>query len=65
MIPFLFQYVIMIALLLFPLWKIFGKAGLSPALALITLVPVLGGVICIILLAFARWPATEGRSNAG
>jgi len=65
MIPFLIQYVVMIALLLFPLWKIFGKAGLHPALSLITLIPMIGGIVCIIVLAFARWPATEGRSTKG
>lgn len=51
--------VVWIVLLFFPFWKIFGKAGMSPYLTFILLIPGLGAMICIIILAFARWPALD------
>lgn len=56
---FVAGYVVMIALLLFPLWKIFGKAGLAPLWSLLLLIPGIGGVVCLVVLAFARWPAMD------
>lgn len=50
-------FIVVLALLLYPAWRIFGKAGFTPWLALLLLIPGLGGLICIVILAFARWPA--------
>ncbi len=53
---------IYIALTVLPLWFAFKKAGLSPALALIALIPNLGLIVCLFILAFAKWkviPAPE------
>lgn len=47
-------------LVIIPLWVIFRRAGLAPALSLIVFLPYLGFVIVVLILAFARWPATEG-----
>jgi hypothetical protein len=51
-----------VALLLLgvPLWKIFGKAGFAPAWALLILLPGIGNLAILLLLAFRRWPTTEG-----
>jgi hypothetical protein len=59
----LINIVVLAVLFLVPLWKIFGKTGMSPWFSLFVLIPALGGLICILILAFARWPATssEGR----
>jgi hypothetical protein len=54
---------LMAVLFLVPLWKIFGKAGMSPWFSLFVLFPGLGGLICILVLAFARWPATAGADG--
>lgn len=59
-VPTIIIFVVMIALLLFPLWKIFGKTGMSPYLSLLILIPGLGGLICILILAFADWPDVDG-----
>lgn len=51
---------IAIAILLIPLWKIFGKTGRSPWLSLLIFIPAIGPVICVLILAFGRWPALDG-----
>ncbi len=37
------------------LWRIFTKAGMSGAMSLISLVPVVGPVIVLCILAFSDW----------
>lgn len=44
-------------LFLYPLWRIFSRAGLSPAWSLLILIPG-GAIIVALILAFARWPNT-------
>ena len=39
-----------------PFWRICRRAGLKPALSLLTLIP--GGILVLLwVIAFARWPA--------
>jgi hypothetical protein len=45
-----------------PFWKIFKKAGYSPWLSLLILVPLVN-LVMIYFLAFASWPAL--RKEAG
>lgn len=49
------------AFFIFCLWRIFAKAGYSGAMALISLIPGLGPLICICILAFGNWPALQNR----
>lgn len=53
------MYILMSVLLLFPLWKIYQKAGLTPELSLISLVPIFGFIICLIILAFSTWKVEQ------
>ena len=56
--------VAVVALLILPLflfWRIFAKAGYSPALALFLLVPGLGWVIVTGILALDEWPVLKYR----
>ncbi len=48
-------------LFLYPLWRIFARAGLNPLLSLLVLVPYLGPIVVTIVLAFAHWPNTDYR----
>ncbi len=48
-------------LFLYPAWRIFGRAGFSPAVALTVLIPFAGPLIAMAILAFAEWPATTRR----
>jgi len=55
----IFGGIVALLLLGVPLWKIFGKAGFTPAWALLILLPGLGSLAILLLLAFRRWPTTE------
>ena len=50
-IPFLLIVVL-------PFWQIFKKAGFSPALSLLMLVPVVS-LIVLFVVAFSEWPALK------
>ena len=41
---------------LYPLWRIFARTGLAPALSIIVLLPIAGPLFAACILAFARWP---------
>jgi hypothetical protein len=41
-----------------PYWKIFEKAGFTPALSLLMLVPLVN-IVVLFFLAFADWPALK------
>lgn len=41
------------------LWRVFGKAGMPPATALVCLIPGFGFLLALLILAFGRWPAVQ------
>ena len=45
-------------------WRIFSKAGYNPALSLLNLVPGVGPLICLCILAFGRWPIEDALAAA-
>jgi glycopeptide antibiotics resistance protein len=49
------------AFFIFCLWRIFTKAGYSGAMAFISLIPGLGPLICLCILAFGNWPIHRDR----
>jgi len=56
MIPiFLIFTLIAIAIVMVPCWMILKKAGFSPWLALLCIVPSLGTLVLLYILAFAEW----------
>ncbi|GAA3747450.1 hypothetical protein [Terriglobus aquaticus] len=52
------------ALIIVPLWVAFKKAGLAPALSLISLVP-LGLFVVLFILAFSTWKVTPAPQYTG
>jgi hypothetical protein len=55
LLPFAFLFgLVMAALVIYPLWRICGKAGFSPWLCLLIFIPF-GALILLYVLAFARW----------
>ena len=54
---FVLGIVVAAVLFLYPLWRIFARAGLPAPLSLLVLLP-LGQIIVALILAFARWPNT-------
>jgi hypothetical protein len=54
-----FWIVFLLVLMAFPVfcfWRIFTKAGYAGAMALIWLIPGVGPLIVICILAFGEWP---------
>lgn len=49
------------AFFIFCLWRIFSKAGYPGAMSLIALLPGLGPLICLCILAFGTWPVHRDR----
>jgi len=54
----------MYAFFIFLFWRIFTKAGLSGPLSLLTLVPGIGPLIVLCVLAFSEWKVTPIPSQA-
>lgn len=51
----LIGYVVVVALLMIPCWFICKKAGFSKWLSLLCIVPSLGTLVLLYVLAFAEW----------
>lgn len=54
--------VVLLALIAFTIWvywRIFVKAGYNGAMSLLNLIPGMGQLICILILAFGRWPIED------
>lgn len=57
---------VVLALMVFPVfcfWRIFTKAGHNGAMALLCLVPLVGMIIVLCILAFGDWPALRNRQQ--
>ena len=50
--------IVSIAIVMIPCWFILKKAGFSPWLSLLCLVPSLGTLVLLYVLAFAEWKVT-------
>ncbi len=48
--------ILAIVFLLIPYWRIWGKAGFSPALSVLMIVPLVN-IVMLYYLAFAEWPS--------
>ncbi|MDH5426273.1 MAG: hypothetical protein OEY29_14890 [Gammaproteobacteria bacterium] len=57
------QTLVMAALLLLPLWKIYSRAGLNPYLSLTVLIPGFGFFIACIILAVSKWNLTQTQDE--
>ena len=47
------------AIIVYPLWLIFSRAGFSPYWALLVFIPAIGFPIAILMLAFGDWPTAS------
>ncbi len=54
-----------IAVTVWLFWRIFVKAGFNGALGLLCLIPSVGFLICIIILAFGEWPNQRVTTPVG
>lgn len=44
------------AILVVPLWRLFERAGVTPALAFLIFIPFIGGIAVLVLLVLSPWP---------
>ena len=56
--------VISIAIVMIPCWFILKKAGFSPWLSLLCLIPSLGTLVLLYVLAFAEWKVVPAPQAA-
>ncbi|HXO17458.1 MAG TPA: hypothetical protein VN909_04755 [Candidatus Dormibacteraeota bacterium] len=59
--------ILLIAIIAFSIWvywRIFAKAGYNGALSLLNFIPGIGPLICMIILAFGRWPIEDQLAAA-
>jgi hypothetical protein len=56
-------HLLLALLLIIPTWRICTRAGFSGAVSLFHLVPVIGPLIVMAILAFNTWPNGEARKN--
>jgi len=61
----LIGYLIAVLLFAIPSWFILKKAGFSPWLALLCIVPTLGTVVLLFILAFADWKVVPSSQAVG
>ena len=51
--------------LVYPVWRIFDRVGLPPALSLVVFLGFPGIWLAATMLAFGPWPAIEGDRKGG
>ncbi len=59
-----FIAIFVLAILVFQIWlfwRIFSKAGYSGAMSLLILIPGVGALIVLCILAFGNWPILKDR----
>jgi hypothetical protein len=49
-------WLVMVVLWIIPAWKILGRMGMTPVLALLAVIPFLGFLILLFVVANSRWP---------
>ena len=57
-------YVVVVVILMVPFWFILKKAGFSPWLALLCIIPSLGTLVLLYVLAFAEWRVVPAPQQA-
>lgn len=40
---------------LYPVWRIYQRAGINPGLSLTVIIPKLGLIVCALILVFSKW----------
>jgi hypothetical protein len=62
---FVIGHALVALVLIIPTWRICTRAGFSGALSLLHLVPVVGTLVVMAILAFSDWPAGEAPPQRG
>lgn len=62
-LPLVPLWLIGFVLAIVPVWRILRRAGLSPALSLLLVIPYFGWLTVAITLAFRDWPALRQAAH--
>lgn len=49
-------FIISVMLIVIPTWRIVQRTGYPPALSLLVVIPLIGPLAVLIILAFGDWP---------
>jgi heme/copper-type cytochrome/quinol oxidase subunit 4 len=55
----LITFIITVILTVIPTWRIVRRTGFNPALSLLIIIPAIGPLILLIVLAFGNWPSLK------
>jgi len=62
---FLLFGIVIVALYVIPMWKIATKAGLSGPIALLAIIPIVGKLVTLYVLAFSEWRVVPAPPQYG
>lgn len=65
MLTFFIVLVAITVLFVWLFWRVFTRAGYNGALGLLCLIPSVGVIVCMIILAFGTWPNERVSVMAG
>ena len=51
------------AIIVYPMWLIFSRAGFSPFWSLLVFIPLIGFPAAILMLAFGDWPTATSTAT--
>ena len=57
------EYLIGLALIVYPTWRIIKRAGFNQIWAAALLIPGLGWLVILAMLAFSEWPINSERGS--
>lgn len=57
------MFLVVLPVLIIPYWMIFKKAGFSPFLSLLMIVPLVG-IVVLYVVAFSRWSTTQANEQS-
>lgn len=60
---FKYLYIAEVILLLYPVWRIYRRIGISPWLSFIVLIPGLGIIICALVMALSKWQLQSAQES--
>ncbi len=56
-------WLLTLLILVVPGWVVCTKAGLKGPIALVILIPVIGYLIFLFVVAYSGWPSVDGRKG--
>jgi ABC-type spermidine/putrescine transport system permease subunit II len=56
--------IVLTILFVIPLWRIFQRAGMHPAMSLLAMLPLVGPVVVMAVLAWSDWPRLSASPRA-